>query len=254
MFQLRRRPQVVAHRGFSGAYPENTRSAILGAIAVGADMVEIDVRLSSDGVPMVFHDAVLTASGQSAVRIEEMTAAELCALDLAQAKGPRFVGERILTLNEALLLVHNQIPINLDIKTAQALAPTIQLLQTRRMIDQAVLSGCSGAYVRCVRQQEPQLHVLMNVDDYLRTFLRLCSARVALLVSWLQAHMVQATGLNISHRIAADQFIRSASLRNVPVWTWTVDDPRRARKLAALGAVSVTTNWPDRIIAAFPNR
>ena len=62
--------------------------------------------------------------------------------------------------------------------------------------------------------------------------------------------MPRATGLNIGHYVAADRFIRDAAAHNLPIWTWTVDDPGRARQLAALGAISITSNWPDRIRAA----
>jgi glycerophosphoryl diester phosphodiesterase len=175
-------------------------------------------------------------------------------LDISTWKGEHFRGERIMTLAEALALTRDRIPVNLDIKTAAAIVPAIELVRTQRMLGQTVFSGCSGKHVRCARQLEPQLHVLMNVDDHLRTLLRLCSARVALLVSWLQARKVQAAGLNIGHHIAADRFIRDASACNLPVWTWTVDDPARALDLAHMGAVSITSNWPDRILAVFPAR
>jgi glycerophosphoryl diester phosphodiesterase len=254
MYQVKRIPQVIAHRGFSGAFPENTRSAILGAIAVGADMVEIDVRMTRDGVPVVFHDAALGGHAQPLRWIEELTSDEVRRIDLGAHKGERFRGERILTLDEALALVQDRIPVNLDMKSPHALAPAIRQVQARCMTDQTVFSGCSGAHVCRVRALEPQLHVLMNVDDYLRTLLRLCSTRLALFLSWLQAYRVQAAGLNIGHHLAADSFIRGATARNLPVWTWTVDNPARARRLVSLGAVSITSNWPDRILAAFPNR
>lgn len=254
MYKLRRHPQVIAHRGYSGAYPENTRSAILGAIEIGADMVEIDVRMSRDGVPVVFHDSMLALNPRASRRIDEFTAAELKSLNIERVKGPHFRGERILTLDEALAIVQNRIPINLDIKTPQALGPTIRHVQARHMVDETVLSGCSGAHVRRVRQQEPQLHVLMNVDDHLRTLLRVFSTRLALLIFRMQAYILQPAGLNVSHRFAADPFIRGATARNLSVWTWTVDDPLRALELADLGAVSITSNRPDRILAAFPHR
>jgi glycerophosphoryl diester phosphodiesterase len=251
MYRLSRTPQVVAHRGFSGAFPENTRSAILGAIDVGADMVEIDVRLSSDGVPVIYHDKEIGDGTSPSRYIDALSVHELRSIDLGLLKGSRFKGESILTLDEALALVRNRIPINLDIKAPDAIGPVVERIRTLRMGDQVVLSGCMGGHVRRVRRQEPHLHVLMNVDDHLRTLLRLCSARVALLLSWLQAHNVKATGLNIGHHIAADEFIRGATARNLPVWAWTVDDPARALELVQLGAVSITSNQPQRILSAF---
>ena len=55
-------PLVVAHRGASSTHPENTVAAFDAAVASGADVVELDVRLTSDGVPVVLHDANLSAT------------------------------------------------------------------------------------------------------------------------------------------------------------------------------------------------
>lgn len=250
MYQVTRTPQIVAHRGFSGRYPENTRVAIEGAIALGVDMVEVDVRLSRDRVPVIFHDASLGHVANCPRRIDALTVDELKLVDIGRWRGHQFRHERILTLTEALELVDRRIPINLDIKTPAAVAPVVAAVQARKMVDSVVLSGCSWTQARTVRRLEPQLHVLMNVDSLLGTFLRLCSARLALLLSHLQVRLAQVAGLNVSHRVAADHFIRSATARNLPVWTWTVDDPARARQLVKLGAVSITSNWPDRIMAA----
>ena len=250
MYRVDRKPQVIAHRGFSGAYPENTRSAILGAIALGVDMVEVDVRLSHDRVPVICHNASLTSITACPRRLAELTVRELKELDVGRWRGEEFRGERILTLAEALDLVQNRMPINLDVKIPAAIAPIVAAVQARRMVDEVVLSGCSWTHARIVRRLEPQLHVLMNVDGHLRTLLRLCCTRLALLLSWLQVRSAQAAGLNIGHHVAADRFIADATAQNLPIWTWTVDDPKRALHLAKLGAISLTSNWPNRILAA----
>ena len=77
MYQVSRKPQVIAHRGFSGAYPENTRCALLGAIALGVGMVEVDVRLSRDRVPVIYHSATLTPITACPRRLDELTVCEL---------------------------------------------------------------------------------------------------------------------------------------------------------------------------------
>ncbi|MEM4791078.1 MAG: glycerophosphodiester phosphodiesterase family protein, partial [Thermofilum sp.] len=79
---------VVAHRGASGHEPENTLRAVRRAIEIGADVVEVDVRVSKDGALVVIHDDTVdrTTSGRGKVR--DMTAAELRSLDAGK-------GERI---------------------------------------------------------------------------------------------------------------------------------------------------------------
>ncbi len=250
MYRIARTPQVIAHRGYSGAYPENTLCAIRGAIAIGVDMVEVDVRLSRDRVPVIFHSPSLMPITACPRRVEELTVDELKTLDVGAWRGEVYCGERIPTLDEVLTLTRGRIPVNLDIKTPAAIDAVVARVQTHRMLDEVVLSGCTWAQARRVRQLEPGLHVLMNVDGYLRTLLRILSARLALFLSQLQARTAQPMGLNVSHHYAADRFIRDAATRNLPIWTWTVDEPQRARQLAGLGAISITSNWPDRIMAA----
>lgn len=250
MYRVERKPQVIAHRGYSGAYPENTLGAINGAIDLGVDMVELDVRLSRDCVPVIFHNSLLMPITSCPRRVEELTVCELKTLDVGIWRGEIFRGEQIPTLDEVLALTQGRIPVNLDIKTPAAIGPVIARVQALRMLDEVVLSGCTWAHARRVRQLEPGLHVLMNVDGLLRTVLRILSARLALLLSQLQARTAQPMGLNIGHHYAAERFIRDAAAHDLPIWTWTVDEPRRAQQLAQLGAISITSNWPDRIMLA----
>jgi glycerophosphoryl diester phosphodiesterase len=85
----RRRPLNIAHRGARAFAPENTIDAIVKAKHAGADMVELDVQLSSDGIPIVFHDAVFIdrtdvktrAPHRTPWRVSQFTAAEITSLD-----------------------------------------------------------------------------------------------------------------------------------------------------------------------------
>lgn len=73
-------PQLIAHRGYASRYPENTLPAIDSALRAGARYVEIDIQLSSDHVPMVFHDVDLVRTTGHAGRITELTSAQLSAI------------------------------------------------------------------------------------------------------------------------------------------------------------------------------
>jgi glycerophosphoryl diester phosphodiesterase len=91
---------MVARRGNSRDFPENTLAALRSAIALGARFIEIDVHLSSDGVPMVVHDRQLARVADFA----EMSAAQLGSLDISQPDrfGERFRGSRIASLASTL--------------------------------------------------------------------------------------------------------------------------------------------------------
>ena len=82
-------PLVVAHRGASVELPENTLDAFRGALEAGADVVETDVRLTSDGVPVVMHDAHVSRVTDGQGLVHEMTIAEVKRLDASGGRGPR---------------------------------------------------------------------------------------------------------------------------------------------------------------------
>nr|MDO8087868.1 glycerophosphodiester phosphodiesterase family protein [Candidatus Sigynarchaeum springense] len=113
MYQQKRasgRPMtVIAHRGYSSRYPENTLLAFEKAMEIGADYIEFDVRLSNDGILVVSHDASLERCGNANVRTDRSTLNELRAIDLGN-------GQVIPTLEEVFRLCKGKIGMHLEIK------------------------------------------------------------------------------------------------------------------------------------------
>ena len=68
---------VVAHRGASAREPENTLTAFDSALSAGADAIELDVRLSSDGVPVLMHDADVAGATDGSGFVHELSLAEI---------------------------------------------------------------------------------------------------------------------------------------------------------------------------------
>src|SRR4051794_34519268 len=98
-------PKVIGHRGAKAYAPENTLAGIRTAAQQGARWVEVDVKLTRDGVPILMHDDTVdrTTNGKGAAATLDF--AELRRLDAGAWFGPAFAGERIPTLEEALALV-----------------------------------------------------------------------------------------------------------------------------------------------------
>jgi glycerophosphoryl diester phosphodiesterase len=96
----RRLPDLVAHRGYASRYPENTLAAIAAALEAGARFVEVDVQLSSDLRPFLFHDRTLERMCGAAGPVHARTGAELAKLPCSEPSkfGDRFAQERIADL------------------------------------------------------------------------------------------------------------------------------------------------------------
>ncbi len=99
--------QLVAHRGYSGAYPENTLSAFAGAYANGAKTVEFDVRKTKDGELVIFHDDTLEKFTGDETTIADHTYEELLQIDAGEWFGREYRLERIPTLDQTLSLLQS---------------------------------------------------------------------------------------------------------------------------------------------------
>ncbi|MFC6656167.1 glycerophosphodiester phosphodiesterase family protein [Roseibium salinum] len=93
---------IVCHRGACLSAPENTLASLAGAIDMGAEVVEFDVRPSRDGVLYVMHDATVDRTTDGTGRFADMTSDEIDTLDAGSWFSPEFAGERVPRLNTFL--------------------------------------------------------------------------------------------------------------------------------------------------------
>jgi glycerophosphoryl diester phosphodiesterase len=107
---------TIAHRGASGARPENTLAAFRHALELGIRHLECDVRLSRDGQIVVMHDATVDRTTDGRGRVSDLTLAELRALDAGGRFAPAWAGERIPLLDELLAIVPADARIVVEIK------------------------------------------------------------------------------------------------------------------------------------------
>jgi glycerophosphoryl diester phosphodiesterase len=109
------RPLIIAHRGASAYAPENTLASFNLAIEQQADAIELDVKLSADGVPVIIHDASVDRTTDGHGKVAKLTLAELRQLDAGSFFSETFRGEKIPTLEEVFEAVGKRIPINVEL-------------------------------------------------------------------------------------------------------------------------------------------
>jgi glycerophosphoryl diester phosphodiesterase len=125
--QPNRNPLIIAHRGDEKAAPENTLPAIEAAIAKQVDFVELDIRLTSDGIPVLIHDSSTERTTNKDLLISETLLEELRDLDAGSWFAPEFKGVKIPTLEDALDLAQGKICLFADIKAR------VNLLMVRQL-------------------------------------------------------------------------------------------------------------------------
>ena len=116
MFKQVPNPLIMAHRGHSSHYPENTLAAFRAAIAAGAHMVELDVNLSQDRRLIVIHDESVDRTTDGGGSVQAQTAVQLSRLDAGSWFDPKFAGEKIPTLEQVLEALKGRIGVNIEIK------------------------------------------------------------------------------------------------------------------------------------------
>jgi len=247
-YQLPPYPQLVAHRGNSSPSPENTRLAIEQAISLGVDMVEVDVRLSRDDLPVLIHNQTLRQTTNGSGRVAKHTLAELKLLDAGSWKDPQFAGEPLLTLHESLELARHRVGLNLDLKTHSVIWSTLEAVRQMNMTDEVIVTGCCWKCVKTVRRSEARLTVLLNLNQAMDFLARRRAKSLFQSIYLSQARTANVAGININHHYVDQELVDAAKRSGLSIWTWTVDDENRFRKLLAIGVDSITTNWPERMI------
>lgn len=137
------RPLIFAHRGASAHAPENTIAAFDLALAQGADAVELDVKLSSDGYVIVHHDDTVNRTTNGQGRIKDLSLAELKKLDAGGSFSEKFTGEKIPTLEDVFEAVGKRTFINVELtnyKTRRdALVETVCMLVKKHQMQKRVI-------------------------------------------------------------------------------------------------------------------
>jgi len=238
-------PLIVAHRGASADAPENTLAAFAEAWRQNADAIECDVRLTADGRLAVFHDAhLLTASGQK-LPLAATPLAGLQAAGLAAHLGQPARGHRLAALAEVLATVPADKGIFIEIKSgAETVPPLLQTLRASRL-RKAQISVISfhPEVIDALREHAPGL--TRNLLVTLQTRGSRPEPATQAIIEALRR--TAAHGLGISNHPTVDQaFAEAIQSAGFALHVWTVDAPPQARRYAALGLASITTNQPAR--------
>lgn len=230
---------VIGHRGLAGLAPENTLASFRTAAAHGLVMVEFDVRLSRDGVPLVFHDDTLERTTNGAGPVAERDWAEIADLDAGSWFAPAFAKERVPSLEQVLgLCLDLELGVNMEIKpdegreaeTAEA-ALALALRLWPEGLSAPVISSFATACLEVSRRAAPRWPRALLAE--------------ALPDDWRErATRLEASALHLDHRtLDADEVTRIMSA-GLPVRAYTVNDPARARVLRHWGVAAVFADFP----------
>ncbi len=238
MPHVARRVIVIAHRGASAEAPENTKAAILNALARHVDMIEVDVQLTRDQRLAIFHDARLERTTNGRGRLARWHYRDLARLDGGSWFSTRFANERILLASQALRLVRPPCRLNLELKRTNhavvLVEAMVRCLRWTRRLRQVLISSFDLALLRRLHAQVPRVATAVLCDRNPRRAIA-------------QATRLGCVAVHLHKTLVSPAIVRRAHEAGLRVHVWTVDRALEARRLARMEVDGIFTNVPGQI-------
>lgn len=235
----RRRIELIAHRGASHALPENTLAAFDEARRLGADAIELDVQLTRDGVPVLYHDRTLHRLTGRRRRVAALTFEELAAVDAGAWRGVRYRGLRIPSLPEVLsryAALRQLIEIKLSggpHEIDRLVRTVVQTISAQRATGRVAVLCFDRAVLRQVSRLAPRLPVVLN------------ARRIALGARGWRAELSGLAALSVDVRGLTPALGAAADDAGIPLLTYTCNGERELERALAGGVVGIMSDRPD---------
>jgi glycerophosphoryl diester phosphodiesterase len=237
------RALIIAHRGESHDAPENTLAALSLAWEKNADAAEIDVHLTKDGRIVVIHDDNTWRTAHRSGKVSTRTLEQLRRLDVGRFKGKKWAKEKIPTLAEALATVPAGKKLFVEIKEDAGILAELNVVLKKSSLlpDQVVIIGQDLAVMELIKKILPAYQCCwvctMKDEKEMNTGGNPGEELIA------RARQAGLDGLDIEASTEVDgDFIARVRSAGMKLYVWTVDDPKEARRLSALGVDGIATN------------
>ena len=220
--------QVLAHRGASGSYPENTLAAIEAALHIGVDGIELDVQSCADDYAII-HDTWLDRTTNGVGRVNEQTQAYLATLDAGK-------GQSIPTLQQVFATIGKQTDINLELKHTFGLDKFVTYIEEH--IQQGVIT------------REQLLISSFHHHQLLWLKQKLPWVRIGALTASIPIHYAQfaeslhAYSIHMDKNFINHEYVLDAKSRGLKVFAYTVDKQQDIDMMLDFGVDGIFTNFP----------
>lgn len=212
----------IGHRGAKGHLPENTLASFEKAIALGVDMIELDVWLSSDKIPMVIHDETIDRTTSKTGLVTDYSAKELQALGIP-------------ALIDVFKLVDNRCEINVEIKTFSATQAVLNLI-AKSTFDQSkiLISSFDWNALQEVRfhDEDIRIGVLTEIDLYLALAF---------------AKFIKAEAIHPYFHLLTAENVEKIKEKGFKVFPWTINEPEDITFVKSLEVDGIITDFPERL-------
>lgn len=226
-------PLIIAHRGYSSVFPENTMAAFAGALDIGVDYIELDVQLSKDGQVVVLHDGSLKRTTGVDGSAADFICEELAEMDAGSWFDASFAGERIPTLEEALDLIKDtECRVYLELKDIGEVdgfvEAVLEVANQCGMTQRCVFASFEYGYLARLKELNGNLATLYNTS----------SGKTSLPGEFPADYY----GLNIN--TIRQETVKAIHQAGGQAFVWTANTPTQMKNMQAMGIDGIVTNYP----------
>lgn len=204
---------------------ENSLSSFDKAIALGANMVELDVWTAGDGEIMVLHDEDVGRTSNGSGKISDLSLEEIKAFMLKN-------NEQIPTLKEALEKINGRCLVNIHIKDANAVLRSCKIVKEMKMMNEVIFTAFHGPWLIDIKMKYPKARVACISKEKDVDIVRV-------------ARSLKAEAINPKSRITTKKLIDEAHESGLEVNVWTVNFSWQMKKFINMGVDGIITNKPD---------
>jgi glycerophosphoryl diester phosphodiesterase len=246
---------VIAHRGFSGAYPENTMLSFEKADELPIDALELDIHSSKDGKLVVIHDPTLDRTTNISGRIIDYSAEELRRADAGYHFDPQnnstfpFRGQGIkIPFLEDLF---RQFPHRKFVVEIKQTMPAIEelldaLIRKYHMEEKVIIASEHYEPLARIRTMDPALATNLSAIEA-REFYRLFLMKLSAFYK-SNGDALQIPDMYKGQKVVTPGFVKAVHKKGLILHVWTVNDPQEMKLLIDHGVDGIITDYPDRLV------
>lgn len=233
-------PLILAHRGASRTAPENTLAAFRLAQELGADGIEMDVKLTSDGEVVVLHDETLDRTTNGRGLLKKVSLAEVKKLDAGLWFSPDFAGQRIPTLAEVFETFGSSILYDIELTNFSSpidgLAGAVStLINKYKLAEQVIITSFIPWNVSRFHHLEPSIPAgILTSKGFLGSVSR----------SWL-GRWFSPDAVAVQHATLTEEYVRKQKQLKRMVFPWVVNEAAEIRRMKEWGVEGIITDVPD---------
>lgn len=232
--------QNIAFRGASGLAPENTLRACDMALRKGASVVEVNVRISADGFPILFHDEEVSRKTNGRGVISKMPLKEIRKLRISGGRGRRIYEEPVSTLEEAILLTRGRGDLALELMEDEDTQPgiieaVVNLIKKYELPDSTTVLTHTSRGLRQLRSFRPKFRVgrVLGVRDGFPKVTEAIKDRPSVLM--------------LHRGAASSKVLAQCREARVSCWIYTIEHQKEFQRAVQLRPEGVLTTHPGRI-------